>query len=631
MIRLRYLTLPVLAVLIVVSTVPLVSSDVLRGEFTVPNWVKNTAGWWASDQIPDSAFLQGIQYLIKEGIMIVEIPTEIDSEAAEEVPGWIKNTAGWWAEDKIHDTTFVSGIKYLIGTGIIVVEQELEVEESVEEAVEINDFYMEVNGGSCSYCVNWAHVGKEFHFQIETFDERHGKYIDGVKISAKIISKGGELRYDFGQVTTEDGIYKNSITVPSMDWYAVNILSVTGEYYGVEKTIEKEFEVFVKRSADGTWQVKNMVAKDAATDDSTFTLLTGAHGVSTFTIGSSTYAIITASSSGGVQMIDISDPTAISAKDAESASNYDTALDVDTFVIGSKTYAIVVAQTDDGVQLFDVSDPANIVVKDAQVDGDSGGFDELDGARDVETFVIGSSTYAIVVSTFDDGVQILNITDPAVITATDAQDDGDAGGFDELDQANGVSIFTIAGSTYAIVASVADDGVQILNITDPTAITATDDEEDGSNGFTMLNGAASVDTFTIGTSTYAIVVSQVDDGVQMIDITVPTAIVAMDAETDGVNGFTELNNPEDVDTFTCGSRTYAIVVSSTGDGVQLIDVSDPANIVALDAGTDGVNGFTELEGAYNVEAFKIDSKPYAMVASYSDAGVQMIEMPCRNS
>jgi len=29
-----------------------------------------------------------------------------------------------------------------------------------------------------------------------------------------------------------------------MDWYAGNILSVTGTYYGVEKTIEKEFEVF---------------------------------------------------------------------------------------------------------------------------------------------------------------------------------------------------------------------------------------------------------------------------------------------------------------------------------------------------------------------------------------------------
>ena len=47
MIRLRYLTLSVLVVLIVVSIVPFVSSDVIRGESTVPDWVKNTAGWWA--------------------------------------------------------------------------------------------------------------------------------------------------------------------------------------------------------------------------------------------------------------------------------------------------------------------------------------------------------------------------------------------------------------------------------------------------------------------------------------------------------------------------------------------------------------------------------------------------------
>jgi DNA-binding beta-propeller fold protein YncE len=241
MIRLQYLTLSVLVVLIVISTVPLVSSDVLRGEFTVPNWVKNTAGWWASDQIPDSAFLQGIQFLIKEKIIIVQI-TAVDSEVVEEVPGWIKNTAGWWAEDKIHDVTFVGAIKYLISQGIITVEQE--VEEPVEEVVEIKDFYMEVNGGNC--CVNWTYVNEEYRFEIATLDKKLGNYIDGVKISAKIISKGGELRHNFGQVTTDDGIYKNSITIPSMDWYAGNILSVTAEYNGIEKTIEKEFEVFAK-------------------------------------------------------------------------------------------------------------------------------------------------------------------------------------------------------------------------------------------------------------------------------------------------------------------------------------------------------------------------------------------------
>ena len=61
-----YQLLSILAVLVVISAIPIVLSDSMRGEFTVPNWVKNTAGWWASDQIPDSAFLQGIQYLIKK-------------------------------------------------------------------------------------------------------------------------------------------------------------------------------------------------------------------------------------------------------------------------------------------------------------------------------------------------------------------------------------------------------------------------------------------------------------------------------------------------------------------------------------------------------------------------------------
>ena len=237
--------LSVLAVLVVISAIPIVLSDSMRGDFTIPNWVKNTAGWWADDKIPDSAFIQGIQFLIKEEIITVQIPA-VDS-VVEEIPGWVKNTAGWWADDKIQDITFVAAVRYLVSQGIVYVERE-QVEEPVEEVEEITDFYMEVNGSNC--CLNWAYVGKDYNFQIETFDKKHGNQIDGVTITAKIISKGGELRHDFGQVITEDGFYGNSIIIPSMDWYAGNILSVTGEYYGVEKTIEKEFEVFKQR--DGT-------------------------------------------------------------------------------------------------------------------------------------------------------------------------------------------------------------------------------------------------------------------------------------------------------------------------------------------------------------------------------------------
>jgi len=265
----QYTFLLILAVLIPVSTIPFVLSagtdnpDQINTGYVVPNWIKNNAGWWADGQINDNSFVTGIQWMISESVIILPPTEQGTSDGENIIPNWVKKTAGWWAEDKIHAVTFVAAIKYLIVEGIIIIEQETEqVEESVEEIVEMKEFDMRVNSHSCSSCTSWAHVGKEYHFQIETFDEERKNLIDGVTITVKIISKDGELRHDFGVVTTEDGIYKGSITIPNMDWYAENTLSVTGEYNGIEKTIEKEFEVFHAKS--GTNAVTMKSAGDCA-------------------------------------------------------------------------------------------------------------------------------------------------------------------------------------------------------------------------------------------------------------------------------------------------------------------------------------------------------------------------------
>ena len=39
------------------------------GSDGVPTWIKNNAGWWAEGQIDDNSFVQGIQWLITNGIM----------------------------------------------------------------------------------------------------------------------------------------------------------------------------------------------------------------------------------------------------------------------------------------------------------------------------------------------------------------------------------------------------------------------------------------------------------------------------------------------------------------------------------------------------------------------------------
>lgn len=89
-----------------------------NGEVSIPDWVRNTAGWWSAGQIEDSDFITGIQWLITNGIMIIP-ETECGSEESSEIPEWIKQTAGWWSAEQIGDSDFVSGIQWLITNGIM--------------------------------------------------------------------------------------------------------------------------------------------------------------------------------------------------------------------------------------------------------------------------------------------------------------------------------------------------------------------------------------------------------------------------------------------------------------------------------------------------------------------------------
>src|SRR5436309_2815917 len=59
-----------------------------QSQSQIPQWVKNTAKWWSSGQIQDPDFVEGIQYLIKKGIIIIP-PTQYGSESAHKIPGWI--------------------------------------------------------------------------------------------------------------------------------------------------------------------------------------------------------------------------------------------------------------------------------------------------------------------------------------------------------------------------------------------------------------------------------------------------------------------------------------------------------------------------------------------------------------
>jgi len=86
---------------------------------TIPEWVKNNAKWWSDGAIDDNSFATGLEYMIKQGIIVVPATQSGVQNTDAVIPDWVRNNAAWWADGQIDDNTFANGIQFLIKEGII--------------------------------------------------------------------------------------------------------------------------------------------------------------------------------------------------------------------------------------------------------------------------------------------------------------------------------------------------------------------------------------------------------------------------------------------------------------------------------------------------------------------------------
>lgn len=103
--------------LFTVTGEPILQSETSADVF-IPDWIRNNALLWTQNQITDNDFATGIEFMIKEKIIL--IPDLIHSNSSETViPNWIKSTASWWANELVSDEEFANSIKFLVNRGII--------------------------------------------------------------------------------------------------------------------------------------------------------------------------------------------------------------------------------------------------------------------------------------------------------------------------------------------------------------------------------------------------------------------------------------------------------------------------------------------------------------------------------
>jgi hypothetical protein len=153
------------------SSILSIPNSYAQEDTQIPNWIKNTAGWWANDEISEIEFLTGIEYLINNNIISISFTPCVakienqHSSSTNLIPDWVKNNAGWWAADQIEDDDFINGIEYLIKKQIISIDAKkiqgnVELEDvifspawnpSIDNLVTVSSVFFEIYGayGDC--------------------------------------------------------------------------------------------------------------------------------------------------------------------------------------------------------------------------------------------------------------------------------------------------------------------------------------------------------------------------------------------------------------------------------------------------------------------------------------------------
>ena len=127
-----------------------------------------------------------------------------------------------------------------------------------------------------------------------------------------------------------------------------------------------------------------------------------------------------------------------------------------------------------------------------------------------------------------------------------------------------------------------------------------------------MRGAHSITTTQIGDSHYALVTGE-SDGVQIIDITDPASPSPAAALQLGQT-YPALRLPTSITTTQIGDSHYALTTSSRVNAIQIINITDPASPWPVATLTDS-QAYPELGGAYSITTTQIGDSYYALVAA----------------
>ena len=355
--------------------------------------------------------------------------------------------------------------------------------------------------------------------------------------------------------------------------------------------------------------------------------LDGAISVTTAVVGTNTYLFAAGFADDGVSVFSVAPNTGsltsvFHQTDVDSLQLFGVA-SVATGVVGAATYLFVAGNTDNGVSSFSVGTDGSLTFVFSQTDvGDT----ELDGASALTTAVVGGRTYLFAAGFADDGLSIFSVRADGSLGFESYVRDGDAAAL-ELDGASALTTAVVGGRTYLFAAGHTDDGVSVFSVGANGRLTSVFNIDDASDSALELDGARSVTTAVVASTTYLFVAGEDDDGVSVFSVGANGSLTSVFNIDDASDSALEIEGAASVATAMVASTTYLFVAGSADNGVSVFSVGVNGSLTSvfnIDETADA--GALELEGARSVATAVVGTTPYLFVAGNTDDGVSVFSV-----
>ena len=305
-------------------------------------------------------------------------------------------------------------------------------------------------------------------------------------------------------------------------------------------------------------------------------------GIDAFRMGNGTWAVAAARTDNAIQTIRVHDNGTLEAVDSlgDNASlRLGGPWDVKAFEMGAEndTYALAVSSGEDSVQLARVH-PNGALEPAGNLHSTPSSFDYPIRSDVFRTE--NGSVRALVTAYTSDRVHLFRVNETGLAYLATAADDSQGGDFPVLAGPAPVVSFDLGGERHALVGSyrAPEDGLQLIRVADGgDSVEEAGSARDDTRGFDALDNARSIAVFSAGSATYAAAIARDEDGIQLVRVRAGGGDGALlpvgsakDVTRDPGSPFASLVYPHGIDAFELGGRAYAAVAAQTSGVVQLV-------------------------------------------------------------